>query len=180
MTVLLSGIYAASKQTRPLVLACLIGIPTLVAQAASIVLIHPYVEMAARVSFLLFLALTTIVIFRYVLSEPEVTSDVLSGAACVYLLSGVTWASLYILIEMIQPGSFHASHSQDSGGALTYSDFLFFSFTTLTTLGYGDIIPVTTHARSYAMVEAVYGVLYNAILIARLVGLYRPVPPLSG
>jgi voltage-gated potassium channel len=179
MTVLLSGIYAVSKQTRALVLAGLIGIPTLVAHAVSIVLIHPYAEMAARVGTVLFMALTTIVIFRYILLEPEVTSDVLSGAVCVYLLSGLTWASLYILIDTIQPGSFHVSHSQNSGDAMTYSDFLFFSFATLTTVGYGDITPVTTHARSFAIVEAVYGVLYSAILIARVVGLYRPVPPFS-
>jgi uncharacterized membrane protein len=62
---------------------------------------------------------------------------------------------------------------------MTYSDFLFFSFATLTTVGYGDITPVTTQARSFAIVEAVYGVLYSAILIARVVGLYRPVPPFS-
>jgi hypothetical protein len=71
MTVLLSGIYAASKQTRPLALACLIGIPTLVAHAVSIVRIHPYVEMAAQVGSLLFMALTTILIFRYILLEPD-------------------------------------------------------------------------------------------------------------
>lgn len=89
-------------------------------------------------------------------------------------LSGLTWASVDILIDTMQPGSFHVSHSQHSGDAMTYSDFLFFSFATLTTLGYGDITPITTQARSFAIVEAVYGVLYSAILIARLVGLYRP------
>jgi hypothetical protein len=176
MTVLLSGIYAASKQTRALVLASLIGIPTLVAHAVSIVLIQPYVTMAAQVGTVLFMALTTTVIFRYILLEPEVTSDVLSGAVCIYLLSGLTWASVYILVDTMQPGSFHVSHSQDTGATMTYSDFLFFSFATLTTLGYGDITPVTTQARSFAIVEALYGVLYSAILIARLVGLYRPVP----
>jgi hypothetical protein len=119
MMVLLSGIYAASKQTRPLVLTCLIGIPTLVAHAVSIVLIQPDVEMAVRVGNVLFTALTTIVIF--ILLEPEVTSDVLSGAVCVYLLSGLTWASLYILIETIQLGSFHVSHSRNSSGTMTYS-----------------------------------------------------------
>jgi len=55
-----------------------------------------------------------------------------------------------------------------------WSDLLFFSFVTLTTLGYGDITPVTSAARSLAVIEAVFSVLYNAILIARLVGLYRP------
>jgi voltage-gated potassium channel len=179
MAVLLSGIYAASKQTRALVFACLIGIPTLVAHAASIVLIQPYVEMAARVGTVLFMAFTTIVIFRHILLEPEVTSDVLSGAVCVYLLSGLTWASFYILIETMYPGSFHVSHRQQAGDVMTYSDFLFFSFATITTLGYGDITPVTTQARSFAIVEAVYGVLYSAMLIARLVGLYRPMSPLS-
>ena len=180
MTVLLSAIYAASKQPRALLFACLIGVPTLAAHVASIVLMHPYVEMAAWAGSVLFMTFTTIVMLKHILLEPEVTADVLSGAICVYLLSGLTWASVYILIETIQPGSFHVSHAQNSGDTMTYSDFLFFSFATLTTLGYGDITPITPQARSFAIVEAVYGVLYSAILIARLVGIYRPMPPLAG
>jgi hypothetical protein len=79
-----------------------------------------------------------------------------------------------LLVETAQPGSFYVSSAQNLDHMINWSDLMFFSFVTLTTLGYGDITPVTSAARSLAVIEAVFGVLYNAILIARLVGLYRP------
>ena len=127
----------------------------------------------ARLADVLFFGFTTAVLLYHVLADREVTADTLYGAVCVYLLSGVMWASLYGLVELLQPHAFQAS----SGQGVTRSDLLFFSFVTLTTLGYGDITPVTSPARSLAVVEAVFGVLYNALLIARLVGLYRPGAP---
>ena len=118
--------------------------------------------------------LTAIILWHTLAEESKITADTLYGVVCVYLLSGLTWSSLYTLIEVAQPGSFYVSSAQNMDQVINWSDLLFFSFATLTTLGYGDITPVTSVARSLALLEAVFGVLYNAILIARLVGLYRP------
>jgi len=131
-------------------------------------------EVASQVGAALFLSYTTALILWHVLAETEITSDTLYGAVCVYLLSGVTWMTLSRVIETLHPGSFAVSAAQHPGQGVTWSDLVFFSFVTLTTLGYGDMLPVTSPARSLVVLEAVFGVLYPAILVARLVGLYRP------
>lgn len=173
--VLLAGIYAIGRHTRFFWIACLLALPTLASTAVSIITGHPLAEVASYVGTVLFMGFTTVTILSHTLAaEGEVTTDTLYGVACVYLLSGVTWTSLYLLVETAQPGSFYISSAQNLDHMINWSDLLFFSFTTLTTLGYGDITPVTSAARSLAAIEAVFGVLYNAILIARLVGLYRP------
>ena len=84
---------------------------------------------------------------------------------CVYLLLGVVWQDFYVLLDIVVPGSFNSS-------LLTEKDFLYFSFITLSTLGYGDITPVIGPARALAYTEALIGQLYLTILVARLVGLY--------
>jgi hypothetical protein len=116
---------------------------------------------------LLFYAYTTVVILLHVLKDREVTADTLCGAVCVYLLMGMTWMMAYVLLEGTQPGSFASPET-----ALNWSDLLYYSFATLTTVGYGDVAPLTSKARSLSFLEAVFGVLYVAVLISRLVGAY--------
>jgi hypothetical protein len=116
-----------------------------------------------------FLAYSTLVILGFVLSAGPVSRGKLFGAVAVYLLMGITWATLYVFLEHVSPGSF--SLGIDSQAVM--GPFIYYSFVTLTTLGYGEITPVTDAARSLALLEAVAGVLYIAILVARLVGLYH-------
>ncbi len=87
---------------------------------------------------------------------------------------GLTWVSCYFLIYMLQPEAFLVDQAHNPDGIFQFVDFVYFSFVTLTTLGCGEITPVSAQARSLAMMEAVSGVLYIAVLVARLVGLYRP------
>ena len=91
----------------------------------------------------------------------------IEGAVAAYLLIGVIWADAYELVALSVPGAFAGTRA---AGA-TLHDFLFFSFVTLTTVGYGDITPVIPVSRSLANVEALIGQLYPAILLARLVSL---------
>lgn len=95
--------------------------------------------------------------------------DILSGGVSVYLLIGLAWASLHTLVERTVPGSF--LNLATSSETLTV-DAIYFSLATLTTLGYGDIAPISTMARMLAVLEAVTGVVYLAILIPSLVSLY--------
>jgi hypothetical protein len=124
---------------------------------------------------IVFLVIIVILVLSYVLKSGKVTRDRIAAAICVYLLLGTIWAQAYILMEMIQPGSFASSSAPSS--TETYSDALrfdsfYFSFVTLTTLGYGDITPKHPVARAFTVLEAIIGPLYLAILIARLVGLH--------
>ncbi len=90
----------------------------------------------------------------------------------VYLLIGITFGSLYDLVETIEPGSFRLNFygTDDTVG---FRRLLFFSFMTLTSIGYGDITPATDQAQSLAILEGVAGVLYVAVLVARVVNAYR-------
>lgn len=84
----------------------------------------------------------------------------------------VTTAILYIFMESLWSGSFFIDKAHSQGEPLDFPDFVYFSFTTLTTLGYGDITPVSSHARSATSLQAILGVLYMAILISRFVSIY--------
>jgi hypothetical protein len=119
-----------------------------------------------------FYALTATIILLFILRSPRVHEDIIYGAISVYLLIGGAWSSIYSLLETAHPGSFSVVAAQSVGKAMNWADFLYFSFATLTTLGYGDIVPVTSQARSLAVVEAVIGVMYLAVIISRLVGLF--------
>jgi hypothetical protein len=95
----------------------------------------------------------------------RVNRDVIFAAVSVYLLIGLSWAYLYEFLEMSSPQSFSGPEP-----ILHNDDFQYFSFVTLATLGYGDIVPVTRPARALSVLEALTGQLYLAILISRLVG----------
>ena len=107
-------------------------------------------------------------IFRGVITSPEVTTETLYGAVTAYLLLGLTWGLAYALVERLYPGSFRSPVDTDG---LAGPVLMFFSFITLTSVGYGDIVPLGGHARSLAILEAITGQMYLAVFIARLVGI---------
>lgn len=126
------------------------------------------------VSSLLLIGLVATTLLSSVLTSRRVTQNTLYGAVCVYLLLGVAWALLYSLVELEAPGSFVLQGGLlprgEAGGAYTES-LLYFSLVTLTTLGYGDVTPVTELAQMLAVIEAMTGQLYVAITVAGLVAL---------
>jgi len=135
-------------------------------------------------SSMLFFSLTVGVILADVLRAGVVTVDRMLGAAAVYLLLALTFALAFTLVHHAQPGaltmpdavraSLHERHA-------ALSVFWYFSMTTLTTIGYGDIVPANALARGLATLEAAFGQLYLAIIVARLVSLQlmnqAPPPP---
>ena len=130
---------------------------------------------AGRIPLALFLIYVCALILRMVLTARTVDLEVILAALCVYLLLALIWAIAYHLLEVYQPGSFaipaalleeKANPDQAISAALHY-----FSFVTITTLGYGDVTPVASLARSMAMLEAVVGQIYLVTLIARLVSM---------
>ena len=133
----------------------------------------PIMEFTTLVLVVPFFIYVTITTLYRVLGGKEVSLDKLFGAAAVYLLMGLTWSVAYAVIEIIRPGNFFIPVTSSPDGTLTWLDFIYYSFTTLTTLGYGDMTPITHQARSLAILEAVSGVLYVAFLVARLVSMYQ-------
>jgi hypothetical protein len=121
-----------------------------------------------------FLVYTVVMILRDLLMQRVVTWDSLVGSFCGYLLIGVTWSEMYALLQLISPGALHfeiESTRALASQANTWQHFQYFSFVTLSTVGYGDITPVSPTARALAMMEAICGQFYLAVLVAALVGL---------
>lgn len=105
----------------------------------------------------------------------RVSRDAIFGAICGYLLLGIIWGLVYSSLETFRPGSFNISetHAVQPGNATQNHDILrYYSFVTLTTLGYGDITPTTPTARTLSWLEAMTGQFYLAVLVAGLVGLH--------
>ncbi len=164
--ILLSGVYAVSRRRVDLICAVVVAVPVLIAVTVDQVLEIKAVEIAAEISAITFYAVVTGSLLAHVLRPGQVDADRIFGAACIYLLLGITFALVYNALENHYPGSFDE-------GKLAMNDLVYFSFATLTTLGYGDISPDSDFARIIAVIEASTGVLYTAILVARLVSLYR-------
>jgi len=117
---------------------------------------------------LLFLFLTLVIAFHDVVLEGSPDLNKIMGAVCIYLLLGIIWAFVYLAINLALPGSFSGVSS--SSPEQQMSELLYYSFITLTTLGYGDISPATHLARVFAYFEAILGQFFLAILVAGLVG----------
>lgn len=126
--------------------------------------------LAAYLALIPFLATVINVLLHYIFLARSVTRDVIYAAVSIYLLLGAIFVPMYGILESVWPGSFVDGAAPD--GPISWQQLIYYSYTTLTTMGYGDILPVSWWARSFASAEAVLGVLYLAILMARLVGLY--------
>jgi hypothetical protein len=127
-----------------------------------------YLDVALRLDAGVYAA-TIALLLRYVFDREVLTSDRLWGAAAAYLMIGVLWSFLYTIIDRLGEPAFAI---RGAGVPMQVNDLLYFSFGTLTTSGFGDIVPVTRIAQTAAMIEGIVGQLFIAILIARLVGVY--------
>ncbi|MGD8503740.1 MAG: ion channel [Syntrophobacterales bacterium] len=167
--ILISGAYAVSHKRATFIVGLILVIPALATTWSNLFADTPFsVKVGGQILEGLFFAYTSIVIVYYLFREKKVTFEVISGAICGYLLIGLTWAFVYSVLESFNAGSFQLPEGQGT----TISHFAYYSFVTLTTLGYGDITPLSGPARSLALLEAITGQLYIAIMIAGLVGVY--------
>lgn len=169
--VVVAAVATLGHTLRSFVLALLLAAPALVFQWLALTTNQPAM-FAWSWTFGTGLYLATLTyLLRYVFHRDVMTGDKLWGAAAAYLMLGVLWAYLYALVEHFHPLSFAL------GGLATHLDmpeFLYFSFTVLTSTGFGDLSPVSRAARSLCIVEQLVGVLFVSILIARLAGVYPP------
>ena len=135
-----------------------------------------WLQVPTYVTLITFHCLVIWIMLRYIFGAREVTRDVLYAASAVYLLLGAVFVSLYGMLDLLTFAQTGASAFADGtvppGTIFPWQNLIYYSYATLTTLGYGDVLPVTLWARSFATAEAVVGVLYITIIMARLVGLY--------
>ncbi len=119
---------------------------------------------------LAYLGFTAFALLRQVLKGGRVSSHRVRGAVAAYLVLGLAWAFLYALVELHQPSSFDFG-SSFADVSRWIGTLVYFSYVTLSTLGYGDVTPVGSLARHFAVLEALVGQLYLVVLLARLVSL---------
>ena len=197
LAVMAAAILAARRSGRHLALALGLGLSAIAARLAAIFATTPprFVSLLLAAVTLAFFFWVLVVLTIDVFASGTVSRDRICGAICVYLIIGITWSILFSFLELAQPGSFvisgvkqpeiqaglDASRADEEGfGAIgpyhlhtmegSYLTYL--SFVTLTSVGYGDVVPVSHAARTFAWLEAVVGQLYLAILVARLVGMH--------
>lgn len=168
--VIFAAANAASDRLAHTVTAAILALVAIVLNLLKLIVVGPTIEVFGDLSSICLLGFTIGVILNRIVKLEGTNLNVLSGAAAVYLLLGLIWALSYRVIGTLSPGAFNGLNP-DSLWAWT--QYLYLSLTTLTTLGYGDITPVGPFVRIWAALEAVVGVLYVAILVARLVSLYR-------
>lgn len=170
--VLLAAVFAVANRKRSLAIALGLAIPAITARWINQLrpdLVHPAVFLVCA---LVLLAFVIGHLLYFILNAPVVNLEVLCASIAAYLMLGLMWTVAYWLVDQITPGgafSFNTTRGTQSMNGFTG---FYFSFITLSTVGYGDITPVSHAARWLAAMEAMTGMLYVAVLIARLVSLY--------
>ncbi len=120
------------------------------------------------VAVFVFYMMSTAIAFMALIRSSTIDMNKIVGSVCVYLLAGINWGFLYYFAERLQGGSFDGFTSTDTGGDLFA--LIYYSYVTLSTLGYGDITPIRPIVQVLAVIEALFGQFYIAILVAILVG----------
>jgi len=175
IAVLLTGLRAIETQKGLLgfeVILLLVGVVLSIAGTVTNITPLFFIGNTCRVLFMIMVALTILIdLFR----GRKVSGDTLAGAVCVYLLIAVIWGYFFLLIEVIVPGSFSFTQGHARMQlwiSQEFFPFFYFSMVTITTVGYGDMSPVSSEAQTFATIEALIGQIYLTILVARLVGMY--------
>jgi|tagenome__1003787_1003787.scaffolds.fasta_scaffold20515993_2 voltage-gated potassium channel len=174
---LLAAILSLCVERRQRGFAILLGVPTILFSLVGHTLpegIGRWVLFVGHLCEAAFLFGAAALIVRSLFNADSLSFDSIFGAVCGYLFLGLGWAVLYLMIEQFQPGSFEASrsliasaeHSPISSDVLSY-----YSFVTLTTVGYGDVTPLSPTTRTLAWIEAMTGQFYLAVVVAGLVSL---------
>ncbi|KAF1076136.1 potassium channel family protein [Methanogenium sp. MK-MG] len=171
--ILFLALYAVIDRNQHFRIALILLLPAMcMLWARAVFGMIPEVIVGSALTSALFFSVIIAIIVHRILTTRHVNRDTIYGAVCVYLLIGLLWASMYAAAAEMSPAAF--SYTPDitmSGNSLTFGDLLYFSFITLTTTGYGDIIPTMRVTQSLAMVEAITGVIFLAVFVSRLVGI---------
>ncbi len=172
VAMLISAAYAV-EASRAFVRACRVAAAiTVVLVGANAVVGSDHLRACGELSGLVLLTLVTAAIVRMLLTTKRVSGDTLAASISAYLLLGMIWALAFSLAEYVQPGSFR----MPAGERMVFGDensinVLYFSYVTLTTLGYGDVTLASEAVRLLAIGEAMIGQIFLVVLVARLVGL---------
>jgi hypothetical protein len=171
------AVMAVGGRRRVLAIALLLVIPALAAKWGNHLrpqMAPPEIYLATSAVFFLYVIAN---LLRFILRAPRVDANVMCAGVAGYLLLGLLWIPAYLLVAQVSPAAFTISPAPGADPAMRGFNAFYFSFITLTTVGYGDILPVSKVARMLAVMEAITGVFYMAVLISRLVSVYSSAQP---
>jgi hypothetical protein len=170
--VLLAAVVAVANRKRTFAIALILAVPAITARWINYFqprLVHPSVFLVCS---LLLLGFVIGHLLHFILRAPVVTVEVLCASIAAYLMLGLMWTVAYWFVDQVTPGGAFSFNNERGEHSINGFTGFYFSFITLSTVGYGDITPVSRAARWLAAMEAMTGLLYVAVLIARLVSLY--------
>jgi voltage-gated potassium channel len=174
---MLAAIVSLCFEPQQRLFALLLGIPSILFSLGGHLLpgtIAAWPLFLGHLCEVLFLLGSAVLIVKSLFGSRAISFDSILGAICGYLFLGLGWAVIYSMIEYLRPGSFEIDQSLAPGGAAArpLSDVLtYYSFVTLTTVGYGDVVPASPATRTCAWIEAITGQFYLAVIVAGLVSI---------
>lgn len=173
---LIFSIYSFSQNRQVIIIALFFAVPAFIISWSKYFFPNPFLTQIEMIFRILFFGYILIVLNLGVFKAKKVTSNIIYGSVCIYLLMGLTWAFIYTFLELTHPGSFHVALSNFEVNTNPQDGFtlrlVYYSYVTLTTLGYGDISPITPPAQLISSMEAITGQFYLTVLVARLIGMH--------
>ena len=160
----LASYYALTEDRKRAITILFIAAPFVILDGFAMFLTHRYLMVVGYCFGTILYFYIVVLLLRNLLSQRVITANLIYCAISIYLLIGIMWAGIYTVHEGISPGSF--------SGLSETTDLLYFSFVTLTTVGFGDVAPISILAKRLAIFEAAMGSIYMAIIIAMIVGRY--------
>ena len=174
--VLLWALYTVSGSRRTLILAALMLVPTISSTWLVDFGQERTIDYVDNITNIAYLGLICFFLGQYILTTRRVTLEVIFAAMCLYMMIAVLWAAIFTNLELFYGDAFvfqgKFAHEAGVNAENLYRHMTYYSFVTLSTLGYGDIIPVHLVAKNWAAMEAMIGQFFIAIIIARLVSIY--------
>lgn len=166
--ILVAAILAVRESRRFIIFLIIIAILSFLFNVSNLIFANVFGQFCSKLFLAIFCVTLVLCFSKDILKSERVTVDLFFGAICIYLLIAINFGLLYNMINILDPQSFYML---SSGVRLvpTEFDFFYFSFTTLTTVGYGDVAIVTAHAKALVVIESITGIFYLAILVSRLV-----------
>jgi voltage-gated potassium channel len=168
MFVMIIGVWSLNLNKQQFIMGISLALTGVFLTAINFYFESSIIKILSLVCVYFFCLISIVIAIKHILFSGKITLNKIMGSICIYLLIGVLWGLMYIFISYIEPNSFDGLSINNHQ---TW-DYIYYSFVTLTTLGYGDINPIVPVARSLAYLEAICGQFYLAILVASLVGAY--------
>jgi len=175
--VLLSAVFAVAETRRTMIIVLALAVPPILMRLINMSADEDHLRVGEHLWEVAFFVYAIAVLTRHLFRAKRVCFDTMCAAVCTYLLLGILWSMLYSTLDIMHPGSFAFLPAEVAEpDRLRFDDertvyAMYYSFVTLTTLGYGDIVPSSPMARMLAVLEALTGQLFLAVLVARLVGM---------